>query len=68
VVAPDFAPRGLQRTAWLNPKMFTARSLAIRRLQQAAVHVQGAAPQVVAESLMNAAEEWAGTPETSRRH
>jgi len=32
-------------------------------LQQAAVHVQGAAPQVVAESLMNAAEEWAGTPE-----
>ena len=28
-----------------------------------AVIVASAAPQVVAESLMNAAEEWAGTPE-----
>jgi serine phosphatase RsbU (regulator of sigma subunit) len=25
--------------------------------------VQGATPKVVAESLMTAAEEWAGTPE-----
>jgi hypothetical protein len=32
-------------------------------LQQAAVYVQESAPRVVAEALMNAAEEWAGTPE-----
>jgi formaldehyde-activating enzyme involved in methanogenesis len=32
-------------------------------LQQAAVYVQGSRPRVVAEALMNAAEEWAGTPE-----
>jgi serine phosphatase RsbU (regulator of sigma subunit) len=32
-------------------------------LRQAAVHVQNESPQKVAESLMAAAEEWAGTPE-----
>src|SRR6266849_5168827 len=35
----------------------------IRLLQEAAVRLHGAAPLMVAESLMAAAEEWAGTPE-----
>ena len=34
-----------------------------QRLQRAAVYVQDSSPKVVAEALMNAAEEWAGTPE-----
>jgi len=47
----------------VEPENVYGEEFGIRRLQQAAVHVQGAAPQVVAESLMTAAEEWAGTPE-----
>ncbi len=47
----------------VEPENVYGEEFGIRRLQQAAVHVQGATPQVVAESLMNAAEEWAGTPE-----
>jgi serine phosphatase RsbU (regulator of sigma subunit) len=35
----------------------------IRRLQEAAIRVQSSTPGVVGESLMMAAEEWAGTPE-----
>jgi len=47
----------------VEPENVYGEEFGIRRLQQAAVHVQGAAPQVVARSLMTAAEEWAGTPE-----
>jgi len=47
----------------IEPENVYGEEFGIRRLQQAAVHVQGAPPQIVAESLMNAAEEWAGTPE-----
>ncbi len=47
----------------VEPENVYGEEFGIRRLQQAAIHVQGAAPQVVAESLMTAAEEWAGTPE-----
>jgi len=47
----------------VEPENVYGEEFGIRRLQQAAVHVQGATPQVVAESLMTAAEEWAGTPE-----
>jgi phosphoserine phosphatase RsbU/P len=47
----------------VEPENVYGEEFGIRRLQQAAVHVQGATPQVVAESLMSAAEEWAGTPE-----
>jgi hypothetical protein len=32
-------------------------------LQEAAIRVQSSAPRVVGQSLMMAAEEWAGTPE-----
>jgi sigma-B regulation protein RsbU (phosphoserine phosphatase) len=47
----------------VEPENVYGEEFGIRRLQQAAVHVQGAPPRVVAESLMTAAEEWAGTPE-----
>jgi len=47
----------------VEPENVYGEEFGIRRLQQAAVHLQGAAPQVVAQSLMTAAEEWAGTPE-----
>ena len=47
----------------VEPENVYGEEFGIRRLQQAAMHVQGATPQVVAESLMTAAEEWAGTPE-----
>jgi phosphoserine phosphatase RsbU/P len=47
----------------VEPENVYGEEFGIRRLQQAAVYVQGSPPRVVAESLMNAAEEWAGTPE-----
>jgi phosphoserine phosphatase RsbU/P len=47
----------------VEPENVYGEEFGIRRLRQAAVHVQGARPRVVAESLMTAAEEWAGTPE-----
>ncbi len=47
----------------VEPENVYGEEFGIRRLQQAAVYVQGAPPKVVAESLMAAAEEWAGTPE-----
>src|ERR1700730_5702517 len=47
----------------VEPENVYGEEFGIRRLQQAAVHVQGSPPRVVAESLMTAAEEWAGTPE-----
>jgi sigma-B regulation protein RsbU (phosphoserine phosphatase) len=47
----------------VEPENVYGEEFGIRRLQQAAVYVQGAPPRVVAESLMKAAEEWAGTPE-----
>jgi sigma-B regulation protein RsbU (phosphoserine phosphatase) len=47
----------------VEPENVYGEEFGIRRLRQAAVHVQGSEPRVVAESLMTAAEEWAGTPE-----
>jgi phosphoserine phosphatase RsbU/P len=47
----------------VEPENVYGEEFGIRRLQQAAIYVQGSAPRVVAESLMTAAEEWAGTPE-----
>jgi sigma-B regulation protein RsbU (phosphoserine phosphatase) len=47
----------------VEPENVYGEEFGIRRLQQAAVYVQGSAPRIVAESLMTAAEEWAGTPE-----
>jgi phosphoserine phosphatase RsbU/P len=47
----------------IEPENVYGEEFGIRRLEQAAIRLQGAAPLVVAESLMAAAEEWAGTPE-----
>ena len=47
----------------VEPENVYGEEFGIRRLQQAAVYVQGSSPRIVAESLMTAAEEWAGTPE-----
>jgi sigma-B regulation protein RsbU (phosphoserine phosphatase) len=47
----------------IEPENVYGEEFGIRRLREAAIHVQGATPIMVAESLMAAAEEWAGTPE-----
>jgi len=47
----------------IEPENVYGEEFGIRRLQEAAIHVQGATPLMIAESLMAAAEEWAGTPE-----
>ena len=62
VVGPDSLLVGYS-DGLVEPENVYGEEFGIRRLQQAAVHVQNDAPRIVAESLMNAAEEWAGTPE-----
>ena len=47
----------------VEPENVYGEEFGIRRLQEAAIRVQGSIPRVVGESLMIAAEEWAGTPE-----
>jgi phosphoserine phosphatase RsbU/P len=47
----------------VEPENVYGEEFGIPRLKEAAVRVQGAAPLMVAEALMAAAEEWAGTPE-----
>ena len=47
----------------VEPENVYGEEFGIPRLKEAAIRVQGAAPLMVAEALMAAAEEWAGTPE-----
>jgi sigma-B regulation protein RsbU (phosphoserine phosphatase) len=47
----------------VEPENVYGEEFGIRRLQEAAIRVQGASPIAVGQSLMVAAEEWAGTPE-----
>jgi sigma-B regulation protein RsbU (phosphoserine phosphatase) len=47
----------------VEPENVYGEEFGIRRLQEAAIRVQGSKPIAVGESLMLAAEEWAGTPE-----
>jgi len=47
----------------VEPENVYGEEFGIRRLQEAAIRVQGSVPRVVEQSLMVAAEEWAGTPE-----
>lgn len=47
----------------VEPENVYGEEFGIRRLQEAAIRVQGSVPRVVGQSLMVAAEEWAGTPE-----
>jgi len=52
-------------SVWLiEPENVTEKNFGIRRLQEAAVPCASAAPLMVAESLMAAVEEWAGTSRT----
>jgi sigma-B regulation protein RsbU (phosphoserine phosphatase) len=62
IVPPDSLLVGYS-DGLVEPENVYGEEFGIRRLQQAAVAVQGGSPQSVAESLMSAAEEWAGTPE-----
>ncbi len=45
----------------IEPENVYGEEFGIRRLQEAAVRVQASSPSAVAESLMMAAEEWAGS-------
>jgi phosphoserine phosphatase RsbU/P len=47
----------------VEPENVYGEQFGIRRLEEAATRLNGAKPAVVAEQLMAAAEEWAGTPE-----
>jgi phosphoserine phosphatase RsbU/P len=47
----------------VEPENVYGEEFGIRRVEEAAIRVEAALPRVVAESLMTAAEEWAGTPE-----
>lgn len=47
----------------VEPENVYGEEFGITRLKESAVRVHHAAPLMVAESLMAAAEEWAGTPE-----
>ncbi len=63
VHVPDNAILVAYSDGLVEPENVYGEEFGIKRLQQAAVYVQSAPPKVVAESLMTAAEEWAGTPE-----
>jgi sigma-B regulation protein RsbU (phosphoserine phosphatase) len=47
----------------IEPENAYGEEFGVRRLQEATIRVQSAAPRVVGQALMQAAEEWAGTPE-----
>jgi len=47
----------------VEPENVYGEEFGIRRLQEAAIRAQSSAPRVVGQSLMMAAEEWAGAPE-----
>ena len=61
-VAPDSLLIGYS-DGLVEPENVYGEEFGITRLKEAAVRVHHAAPLMVAESLMAAAEEWAGTPE-----
>ena len=61
-VAPDSLLVGYS-DGLVEPENVYGEEFGITRLKEAAVRVHNAAPLMVAESLMAAAEEWAGTPE-----
>jgi sigma-B regulation protein RsbU (phosphoserine phosphatase) len=61
-VAPDSLLIGYS-DGLVEPENVYGEEFGITRLKEAAIRVHHAAPLMVAESLMAAAEEWAGTPE-----
>ncbi|MHB8501765.1 MAG: PP2C family protein-serine/threonine phosphatase [Candidatus Acidiferrales bacterium] len=63
VVVPPNAMLVQYSDGLIEPENVYGEEFGIRRLQEAAIRMQGSAPSVVGQSLMMAAEEWAGTPE-----
>jgi len=61
-VAPDSLLIGYS-DGLVEPENVYGEEFGIARLREAAIRLQSAKPLMVAESLMAAAEEWAGTPE-----
>src|SRR5215467_8699614 len=61
-VAPDSLLIGYS-DGLVEPENVYGEEFGIARLKDAAVRVQSAKPLMITESLMAAAEEWAGTPE-----
>jgi len=61
-VAPDSLLVGYS-DGLVEPENVYGEEFGINRLKEGAIRMQGATPLMVAESLMAAAEEWAGTPE-----
>jgi sigma-B regulation protein RsbU (phosphoserine phosphatase) len=61
-VSPDSVLVGYS-DGLVEPENVYGEEFGIRRLREAAFRLQGAAPLMIAESLMAAVEEWAGTPE-----
>src|SRR5215472_15426135 len=61
-VAPDSLLVGYS-DGLVEPENVYGEEFGITRLKEAAIRVHQGAPLMVAESLMAAAEEWAGTPE-----
>jgi len=61
-VAPDSLLIGYS-DGLVEPENVYGEEFGIARLKEAAIRVHHAKPLMVAESLMAAAEEWAGTPE-----
>ena len=47
----------------VEPENVYGEEFGITRLRDAAIRLNGASPQVIAQGMMQAAEEWAGTPE-----
>ncbi|HMI54542.1 MAG TPA: PP2C family protein-serine/threonine phosphatase, partial [Candidatus Saccharimonadales bacterium] len=47
----------------VEPENVYGEEFGIKRLKDAAIRVQAAPPRFVADAMMTAAEEWAGTPE-----
>jgi phosphoserine phosphatase RsbU/P len=62
VVAPGAVLIGYS-DGLVEPENVYGEEFGIRRLEDAALRVHSSTPAMVAESLMAAAEEWAGTPE-----
>ena len=61
-VAPDSLLIGYS-DGLVEPENVYGEEFGIARLREAAIRLESAKPLLVAESLMAAAEEWAGTPE-----
>lgn len=63
VVVPPNAILVQYSDGLIEPENVYGEEFGMRRLKEAAIRAQSAAPRVIGESLMLAAEEWAGTPE-----